>query len=307
MAQKKWQPLEKGDSVEIIAPGMRPQPGTMSAIPKFLKSWGIEPVISKNILGKDLICANNLEMRLMHLKNALKNPDTKMIWCARGGYGSFQLLPFLKKIKPSEPKIFMGLSDITSLHTFLVQDWGWSTIHGCNIDRLARGEASPAEMNRFKRVLFGKTKSLDYQLKPLNSAARKSKKLSASIVGGNLITLQANFGTDFQIKTRGKVLFIEDIGERAYRVDRVLEQMNQLGLLKGLKGMVLGQFTGGREPGGVSLVPMLLKEFAERQSFPVVSGFQSGHGPNQHPLPLATKAQFSFGSKVKLQISTGAR
>ena len=135
----------------------------------------------------------------------------------------------------------------------------------------------------------------------------RSKDLKSQIVGGNLITLQASFGTQFQIQTANKVIFFEDIGERAYRVDRVLQQMDQLGLFRGVKGVVFGQFTGGEEPGGKrSLVPKLLKEFAQRVSFPVVSGFPSGHGHNQHPLPLGTKAHFQWGEKVFLEIDSGA-
>ena len=303
----QWQPLQPGDLVEIIAPGMPPKKGTLNGIPKFLKTWGLKPIIRKDLLGKDLICANSQEKRMAHLKKALSNKEAKMIWCMRGGYGSLHLLPELKKIRKTSPKIFMGLSDITSLHTFLVQMWGWSTIHGCNIDKFARGEATSAEMNRFKKILFGEETSVSNTIKPLNKMAQKNGTIKGSIIGGNLITLQSSFGTPFQMKTRNQILFFEDIGERAYRVDRVLTQMDQLGMFRSVKAVIFGQFTGGNEPGGASKVPQLLKQFAQAQKFPVFSNFPSGHGNNQHPLPLGTQAKIFSGKTSKIEIHTGAK
>jgi len=128
------------------------------------------------------------------------------------------------------------------------------------------------------------------------------------VVGGNLITLQANFATPFQVDVRGKFLFVEDIGERAYRVDRVFEQMDQIRLLKGVKALLFGQFTGDKEPNGrPSLLPRWMVDFAKRQSFPVFKGIKSGHGNDQHPLPLHTTAEIQGGEKARLVVSCGSR
>ena len=302
-----WKPLQPGDQVEIIAPGMPPKPGTLKKIGHFLESWDLKLILPDDLLGKDLICSNDQASRATLLKQALKRKDSKMIWCLRGGYGAFHLLPTLDKMKPTSPKIFMGLSDATSLHSFLVNQWGWSTLHGCNIDRFARGEATKSELSRFKKVLFGQVDSVSYSLKPLNGLARKERVVKAPVIGGNLVTLQANFGTRFQVDPRGHFLFLEEIGERAYKVHRILFHLEQLGLLKKIRGVILGQFTGGREPGGKDLVPKVLKEWALSQKFPVVSGFPSGHGPNQHPLPFGTSAQLALGERPRIEIKTGAR
>ncbi len=300
-----WSKLEHGDTVDIVAPGMRPSAETLKAIPALLASWGLKARISKKLLGPDLICSNSKELRFQNLKNAIMDEDSKMVWCVRGGYGSLQFLDQLDRLKPQKTKIFMGLSDITSLHTHFIQKWGWSTIHGCNIDRLALQKTTQKENNRIKDVLFGKIKSLNYKLKALNPAAQSRKRISSSVVGGNLITLQSGFGTKHQIKTQNKILFFEDIGERAYRIDRVFNHMEQLSLFKGVEAVIFGQFTGSREPDGKDLVPSLLKEFALNQKFPVFSGLAVGHGENQHPLPLGTKAQIQSGSKPQLMIETG--
>ena len=98
----------------------------------------------------DFLCAGPREGRFKDLKKAILAGDSKMIWCLRGGYGSLQLLEFLKTISPPRrAKLFVGLSDITSLHTFLTQSWGWSTLHACNGDRLSSQRATKTERNRF--------------------------------------------------------------------------------------------------------------------------------------------------------------
>ncbi len=303
---EKWIKLESGDLIDVVAPGMKPRKGTVGKAKDFIRSWGLRVRFGENIMGSDLLCANTPERRFKDLKKALLAKDSKMIWCLRGGYGSLHLLNNLRVMKnPGHCKLFMGLSDITSLHTFLIQHWGWSTLHGCNVDRLAGGEATRAELNRFKKVLFGITESLDYPLKPLNREALKIKKIRASLIGGNLTTLQSGFGTPFQVDEKESFLFFEEIGERAYRIDRVLEQIRQMGLLKKTKAIVFGSFTACKEPGGRNLVPHLLKQFAGSVKCPVFSGLKSGHGPNQWPLPLGTEAWISGGSKAGITVKTG--
>ena len=308
MKYRAWPQLKSGDLVDIVAPGMKPESQVLKKLPEFLAKWELEVRIPKDLLGNDLICANDRATRLVHFKKAVLARDSKMIWCLRGGYGSFHLLPGLSKLTPASPKLFMGLSDATSLHTFLGQKWNWSTLHACNIDRLVLGKASVQEQKRIQKVLFGQTTELQYKIKPLNKPAHDLKTLKGTVVGGNLITLQANFATPFQIQPKGQFLFVEDIGERAYKVDRVFEQMNQLGLLKGVKAILFGQFTGDKEPNSrPSLLPRWMKEFAAQQNFPVFKGIQSGHGDDQHPLPLYTSAEITGGDGAKLIVATGSR
>ena len=302
-----WTPLKKGDIVDVILPAGRPRPRTMGGIQSFLKSWGLKARISADSLGPDLICANSKEIRFKNLKKAILAKDSSMIWCVRGGYGAIHLLEALDKLKPQKTKCFLGYSDITSLHTFLNQKWGWATIHGPNIDRFALRTGSAAEAKRIHDMIFGKNMSQTFKLKPLNKPAMTSKTLKGRVVGGNLITLQSSFGTKFSIHTAGEILFLEDIGERAYRVDRVFEHMKQLGLFKNLRALVLGQFTGGQEPDGKNLLPQYFKQFASEQKFPVLHGMPCGHGPNQVPLPLGTSSKLYLGKSPVLEVSSGVR
>ena len=307
MSSKLWPPLEEGDIVDLVAPGMASEKSLLLKAEKALQRWGLKARYPKDLYGKDLLCANSREKRFKHLKKALLAKDSKAVWCLRGGYGSFQLLKSLAKIRKGPAKTFIGLSDMTSLHTFLVQKWGWATLHGSHIDRLALGKVTTKELKQLREVLFGEIEQLEYDLKPLNAKARLGLKIQAPVVGGNMITLQASFGTSFQINPKGAVLFFEEIGERAYKIDRVLEHMDQLGLFKSVRAVVFGQFTGGKEPNGKKLIPSLLKDFAQRVSFPVFSGLESGHGVKQVPLPFGVQAELKGGRKPKLTVPTGAK
>ncbi|MCB0378272.1 MAG: LD-carboxypeptidase [Bdellovibrionales bacterium] len=303
--QKGMDALKPGDIVDIVAPGMPPMPGTISGAKQFLYSWGLVPRIAKDIIRPQVVCANTRKYRQLSLSKALLAKDSKMVWCLRGGYGSHQLLQGLAKVKPGPAKIFMGLSDITSLHLFLQDQWGWETIHGPNIDRFANHRAKASEVKYFFDVLFGKKNEVVHKLKPLNPAAKKLKTLRAPITGGNLITLQATLGTPFQLKTKGKILFIEDIGERAYRVNRVLEHLEQAGAMQGVKAILLGQFTGGKEPNGKHILPRFFKEYAEEIKVPLFSGVVSGHGDPQRPVIFGRKSQIIGGKRPILVSSTG--
>lgn len=300
-----WSKLQQGDCVDVVAPGMRPAPETLKGIQAFLNSWGLRVRVAKDLIGNDLVCSNTKEYRSKNLRQALLAEDSKMIWCLRGGYGSLHLLPDLKSLKPKNIKLFVGLSDITTLHSYFHQEWNWATLHACNLDRLVLNKTTPTENKRLLDVLFGEKKKLQYKIKPLNTLALKERSVESVVVGGNLITLQSSFGTPYQLKTENKILFFEDIGERAYRLDRVFTQMEQMGLWKGVKAVIFGQFTGSKEPEGRDLVPRLLKEFAQKQKFPVFGGLAVGHGENQHPLPLNTKARIVSGTQSRLEIETG--
>lgn len=307
MKTQFWTPLQKGDIVDVVAPAGKPRAHAIQGIESFLAQWGLKARVPKELIAKDLLCANSREKRWFFLKQALLAKDSKMIWCLRGGYGSLQLLDDLKKIKAPANKCFLGFSDITSLHSFFVQSWGWSTLHGPNIDRFSLRTSSKSEEKRLQDLLFGHETSLSFSLKPLNQVAQNNKKIQSSIIGGNLITLQSSFGTDYSLQTKGRILFIEDIGERAYRVDRVFEQMRQMGLLKNLKALVLGQFTEGLEPNGKNILPQYFKKFASQQNFPVLSGLPVGHGKTQYVLPLGTRAELHLGAKPQLIVESGAR
>ena len=192
-----WSPLSEGDIVDIIAPASSCAPERLDGAIRFLSAWGLKPRLPRKIFGRDVICASDDATRFDHLKQALFAEDSHAIWCLRGGYGSIRLIPELRKLrKPSkmQPKLFLGLSDITSLNVFLNQEWGWSTLHSPMLDRLGRNESKPQYLRELKQVVFGDVNKISFSgLKPLNEAARNRSGLVTGVVtGGNIMTLQSS-------------------------------------------------------------------------------------------------------------------
>ena len=289
--------IKPGDYVEIIAPASRCTDKLLGDLKELLGSWQLNCIVDKNIFGEDLLCANSDEARFSSLKNALLNSETKAIICARGGYGCMRLIPELTKIKPpSSPKLFVGMSDITALSLYLQQQWQWPSIHGA----LALDKFSSESITRLKSILFGDVQEIVLQGSPLNTAASEIHTIETLITGGNLCLVQASIGTIWQINGRNKIIFLEEIGERGYRIDRMLEHLQQASVFQGAAAIVFGDFIEGNEPDGSTLVNPVLARFAERCPIPVIQIAGVGHGRINFPLFLGTKTLLQLGNKIKL-------
>jgi muramoyltetrapeptide carboxypeptidase len=127
------------------------------------------------------------------------------------------------------------------------------------------------------------------------------------VSGGNLITLQSSLATASEYKPKGTIVLLEDIGERGYRVDRVLEHFAQAGLWNGVRAIVFGDFTGGRDPDGKDRVPAVMQRFADQMRIPVLKGLRTGHGAVQRPVPFLTSATLNLGRRASLVVESGAR
>lgn len=309
MKHNTWSPLIKGDCVDIVAPGWATEPHIPKIAREFLSSWGLVPRVPKNFLRPHFLGSHRREDRGAHLENALLAKDSKVIWCLRGGYGSLHLLEQLNRLqRPSQVKLLIGISDITSLHSFLAAKWQWPTLHGPLLDRVAQGKIKEREMTELKNILFGKVDTIEFKrLKPLNQQARKKHALRGPLVGGNLMVFQSLIGTPYQVSLKNKILFLEDIGERAYRVDRALEHLWQAGPLQEIQALIFGDFIGGQEKNGRDLTPKLMKIWAERLKVPVLKGLEAGHKELQRPVPLMTSAELVLGQDPHLSIKTGIK
>lgn len=299
--------MARSNLIHIVAPGMPYDPGELKKSLSIVKGWGFDVIQPAGLLKKDHpICSSSRDSRWQHLQEALMSEESSIIWSVRGGYGSLHLIPFLQKIKkPKTPKLFIGFSDNTTLHQFFNQQWNWSTWHGPHLDRLYK--LNSANLSNLKKLLTGKKQQQIFSdLKPLNQKAKGVKVLRAKILGGNLITLQSSLATQNQLNCQKRILFIEDIGERGYRIDRVLEHFQQAGIFKGITAMIVGPFVSGLEPNGKDLTRNVLQEFAERQKFPIFSGIKSGHILYSQILPLETAAILQKkSSSFQLSVSTG--
>ena len=293
-----WQALKKGDLIDIIAPGSAVPDDVLEAAVITVQTLGFTPRVPNNLLSPYLFHSNTDENRAEHLVQALSAKDSKAVWCLRGGYGSLRLIPsLLKASKPRRTKLFIGISDVSSIHFFLNQIWNWPSLHASLLDRVARGRVPGEIVEEMIRILRGEQSEVVFGgLKPLNDLAKSTQELEGNIRGGNLTVLQSHIGTGFRMKTKDCFLFLEDRGERGYRVDRMLEHFSQSGVLKDCRGILFGQFIEGYEPSEagaprIDLVPQALSRFAlTHPEIPVWTGVQSGHDVQLRPLPFETPA-----------------
>jgi muramoyltetrapeptide carboxypeptidase len=300
---KNWSYLNRGDVIDVVAPASPSPREAMENGIRWIEEQGFVARVPENIIKGDVFFAAPLKDQLEQLRMAIYS-DSKMLWSLRGGYGSMRLIPHMRKWKkPKTTKIFMGFSDVTALQLFLTQEWGWPVLHGRNVSAMNPDKTSKDRKEVFD-ILTGKKDELVYKnLKPMNELARKMKTIKATVAGGNLKLLQTSIKTSWELDGRGKILFMEDIGERGYAVDRMLEQLWQAGIInKGPRAIVFGDFIEGEEKNGRDLTGVALSRFAERAPYPVFKGLKCGHGDVNFTLPFHTPAVLSGGN---LTVSTG--
>jgi len=297
--------LTPGDHVDIIAPGFGCDPSVLEKVAAFLTAWGLIAHIPHDIFGEDFLFSNKTQNRLQQLLDALTNETSKAVWCLKGGYGSTRLLPQLLTHPPIvQRKQFIGFSDITALHIFLQQQWGWRTIHGPVARQVALETVSPASIHFLKAMLFQEeTHFLLENIKPMNQAAAEVKSIKAPLIGGNLCLLAASLGTFWQVNPTGKILFIEDVKEPAYQIDRMLEHLSQAGVMQQAEAILLGDFYEDEESHVKSLVLRTLRAFAMRTEKPVLKMKDLGHGFENRALPLGIDATLTMGKGATLGFS----
>lgn len=313
-----WEPLKKGDIIDIVAPGSGFDKEQLLRAVDELQSLGFKARFDEKILATYYFHSNTDEERFKQLKKALLAKDSKAIWCFRGGYGSNRLLPMLEKMSaPKKVKPLIGISDITSLMVFLNQKWKWPTLHATLADRIG-GRTLPEDIKtELFKILEGHQDKVEFQgLKPMNAKAEKVKSLSSSVVGGNLTVVQSTLGTQWQIKGKDRLVFFEDLNERGYRVDRMLEHIKQAKVFDKASGVLFGHFLGGSEvnPQGErkkELWSEALQRFADEIKIPVWQGVESGHGERLRALPMNTSAEIkkskNSSNEFSLSIDVGSQ
>ena len=278
----KPEPLQPGDTIGVVAPASCFDAEAFQRGVQKLEGLGFNVRYREDIFSKQRYLAGSDPRRFGELKEFLLAPDVKAIFAARGGYGSMRLLPQLEKLSPPQPKILMGYSDITSLLNFAWQRWGWVTFHGPVVakdigDRLAEcGERSllqaltdPKPLGEFKQEgLVG--------LQPGQARGR--------LVGGCLSLVVCSLGTPYQIETEGCVLYLEDIGEKLYSLDRMLTHLRQAGILHKAKAIVFGPLKDAHDEPVV--VMNLLIDLLGDLKIPILFGFPSGHREDCWTIPV---------------------
>ncbi len=245
-----------------------------------------EPVHRPDIFAKSGYLAGNDARRLEELNEALLDPAIDAIVCVRGGFGATRILPGIDPdLVRRANKLLVGFSDITALHSLWARS-GVRSIHAPMVAAL--GTASPELRERWIDMIEAPDRSRSWEL---DSLRETDSSANGILTGGNLAVLASLLGTPGATVLNGRILFIEDVGERPYRVDRVLTTMKQAGCFDDLAGLVVGAFTEG-DPGsdGVAINDVIADHFSAAP-FPVLIGFPAGHIKENEPIPFGSAAR----------------
>jgi len=274
--------LQKTDRVAVISTAKRTEPHEIEEALATLKSWGLEPVIGANAFATDGFLAGTDEQRTADLQQMLDDTSIKAIFFTKGGYGTLRIIDSIDFTAfKQNPKWLIGYSDITLLHSH-IHNFGIQTLHAVMLQGYAK--SSPESSESIRKVVFGE--SLNYQF-PVDEHNRgEGEEVKGTLVGGNLSMLYATIGSESEMDTNGKILFIEDIDEYLYHYDRMLVSLKRAGKLANLKALVVGALIDIKEstiPFGRDAYQITLEQTAQ-YSYPVYFNFPAGHTPDNRAL-----------------------
>ena len=282
--------LKKGDTIAIVATARKNIDDNLKPAISWLKNWGLEVVIG-NSIGLDYNqLAGTDEQRAADFQTQLDNPNIKAIWCVRGGYGTVRMIDLLDftKFKQS-PKWIVGFSDVTVLHSHL-NTMGFASIHGI---MPVSSKASEEAKETLRKSLFGE--SLQYKVPCENMNRLGTAK--GELVGGNLSILYSLFGSPSAIDCSDKILFIEDLDEYLYHIDRMMINLKRNGCLESLKGIIVGGMTKMKDndiPWGKDAVE-IIDDVTKNYTIPIIYNFPAGH--------MADNRALIFGKQVSMEVT----
>lgn len=291
-------PLTKGDKIAIISPASHILPDYVDGACNAITQMGFQPVVSNHCKGQCGGYSGTIEQRLADFLEALHNPEVKAILCSRGGYGVVHLLEYLSADDIAEnAKWLIGFSDISALHAAMVAS-GVASIHASMAKHLTQfgvdDEATVALFN----ILQGKLPT--YQTP--SHAFNKPGTASGTLTGGNMAVLCGLLDTDFDLLSRGDILFIEDVGEEVYKIERMLYNLRLSGVLPMIKGLIVGRFTDYRNPdGNGDSMEQMAKRMVEPYDIPVAFDFPVGHVDENMPLIEGAQVTLTVADTVTLQ------
>jgi muramoyltetrapeptide carboxypeptidase len=281
--------LKKGDKIAITCPAKK-LPNPMTDAISLLQSWGLEVVLGETVEASYHQFAGDDDLRAKDLQRFIDDDSIKAIIAARGGYGTMRMIDKVDFSNfATNPKWLIGFSDITVLHTHLFANYQAQTIHGqmpINIP-----DASAQSLETLRKALFGE--DLHYHVHP--HTLNRAGEASGILIGGNLSLLIAVAGSVSDLDYDGKILFIEDVGEYLYSIDRMMRNLKRAGKLAQLKGLIVGGFSEVKDndiPFGQT-VPEIILEVVKEYDYPVCFDFPAGHIPDNCSLILGKMLNLS--------------
>ena len=277
--------LQKGDTIALLATARKNIDDNLKPAIDLLHSWGLEVVIGSTIGLDNNQLAGTDKQRAADFQQQLDNPNIKAIWCVKGGYGTVRIIDLLDFTTfKKHPKWIVGFSDVTVLHNHL-NTLGFKSIHG--IMPITAPRATPQAIETLRMALFGE--KLSYTVAPFTK--NKLGKASGELVGGNLSILYSLFGSPSAIDCSDKILFIEDLDEYLYHIDRMMMNLKRNGCLESIKGIIVGSMTKMKDndiPWGKNAIE-IIEDVTKKYNIPILYNFPAGHIQDNRALILGNK------------------
>lgn len=283
--------LKKGDTVGILATARKVDMAPLEPAIKLLKSWGLNVVIGKTVGLDNNQLAGQDWQRAQDFQNMLDNPNIKAIWTAKGGYGTVRMVDRLDFTKfKQHPKWLVGFSDFTVMHSH-VNNFDIATLH--SIACISVGGATPEAIEGLRKGLMGG--KIEYSIEP--HAFNKTGKAHGELIGGNLSVLYSVMGSVSEADYKGKIIFIEDLDEYLYHIDRMMMNLKRNGYFKDVKGIIIGGMTKMRDndiPWGHDALE-IIQDITKEYNIPICFNFPAGHIKDNRALV--------FGKQITLDVS----
>ena len=294
--------LLAGDKIGIVAPARKVNPEEMAPAIEMLRQWGYEVIEAKHLYGDNNQFSGTDSERAADFQAMLDDDSIRAIFCARGGYGSVRIIDLLDFTRFAEmPKWIVGYSDITVFHSHINKHFGIQTLHAAMPINFPAGLKMNESLGSLKNILEGGLPDYYFPTHPFN---RKGK-AGGVLCGGNLSILYSLTGTASDIDTEGKILFIEDLDEYLYHIDRMMMNLKRSGRLEGIAGLVVG----GMNDMNDNAVPFgktayeIIAEMVAVYNFPVIFDFKSGHNSENLGLIIGGHVEMEVDDKSLLRFT----
>ena len=299
--------LKKGDTIAIVAPAgiLKNKVEVIEKATALLENWGLQVLLGENMFNNGKHFSGTDKERAADFQKALDNPNIKAIWAARGGYGSVRILETLDFSQfKTNPKWIIGYSDITAFHNH-IHNLGVETIHAMMATSLQNEDIEIIEtIATFKKALFGEELTYEIPASPYNRMGVLSTPIDAlkgQLVGGNLAVLASMLGSESQINTDQKILFIEEIGEYKYSIDRMLQSLKRAGYFRNVNAVIVGDISNIKQnttKWGSTIEELILESIPKKT--PVLFGFPAGHETTNNALIMGRNVLLEFDTIITI-------
>ncbi len=282
--------LKLGDTIALVSSARKVSAEELQFAKTRLESWSLKVVYGRNLFQEENQFSGSVVQRRQDLQEALDTENIKAVFFVRGGYGTVQIVDSIdwRNFK-RKPKWLVGFSDITVFHSHIQENFGIRTLHATM--PIAYSTNTESSLNNLKKILFGEEVSLSIKAHPFN---RKGK-VETEIVGGNLSILYSLLASDSQINTDGKILFIEDLDEYLYHIDRMMFGLKRAGMLNNLAGLIIGGMSNMKD-NSIAFgknAEEIIRDVVSEYKYPVAFGFPAGHIKDNQPIVFGEKVKFN--------------